>query len=51
MKKFTPTLFIGINESVLHYETCVLAKSHRATYSPTNSNKSVIPFELICFDV
>ena len=46
-----PTLFIGINESVLRCETCVLAKSHRATYSPSFSNKSIIPFELIHSDV
>ena len=35
----------------MSYETCVLAKSHRATYSPSFSNKSVIPFELIHSDV
>ncbi|KAM7531145.1 hypothetical protein LguiB_034555 [Lonicera macranthoides] len=46
-----PTLFIDINESVLYCETCVLAKSHCATYSPSFSNKSIIPFELIHSDV
>ncbi|PRQ17544.1 putative RNA-directed DNA polymerase [Rosa chinensis] len=51
MKKYMPTLFIGVNESVLRCETCVLAKSHRATYPPSFSNKSVIPFELIHSDV
>ncbi|PRQ58292.1 putative RNA-directed DNA polymerase [Rosa chinensis] len=51
MRKTMPTLFIGVDESVLHCETCVLAKSHRATYSPSISNKSVIPFELIHSDV
>ncbi|PRQ21141.1 putative RNA-directed DNA polymerase [Rosa chinensis] len=51
MKTTMPTLFIGVNESALRCETCVLAKSHRATYSPRVSNKSVIPFELIHSDV
>ncbi|PRQ29721.1 putative RNA-directed DNA polymerase [Rosa chinensis] len=51
MKTTMPTLFIGVNESALRCETCVLAKSHRATYSPRMSNKSVIPFELIHSDV
>ncbi|XP_062009190.1 putative F-box protein At3g52320 isoform X2 [Rosa rugosa] len=44
MRKTMPTLFIGVDESVLHCETCVLAKSHRATYSPSVSNKSAIHF-------
>ena len=51
MKKSIPTLFIGVSETVLHCETCVLAKSHRITYSPSISNKSTIPFELIHSDV
>ncbi|PRQ49627.1 putative RNA-directed DNA polymerase [Rosa chinensis] len=51
MKTTMPTLFIGVNESALRCETYVLAKSHRATYSPRVSNKSVIPFELIHSDV
>lgn len=36
-----------MTKSVLHCETCVLAKSHGATYSSITSNKSVIHFELI----
>ena len=51
MKKSMPSLFIGVDESVLHCETCVLGKSHRSTYSPRISNKSVVPFELIHSDV
>ena len=47
MKKSMPSLFIGVDESVLHCETCVLGKSHRSTYSSRVSNKSDIPFELI----
>lgn len=46
-----PTLFISMNKSILCYETCVLAKSHRATYSIINFNKSAIHFELIYYDV
>ena len=46
-----PTLFIGVDESTFHCETCVLAKSHRVTYSLSIFNKSVIPFELIHSDV
>ena len=46
-----PTLFIGVDESVLRYETCVLNKIHRTTYSPSISNKSSVPFELIHSDV
>ncbi|PRQ56213.1 putative RNA-directed DNA polymerase [Rosa chinensis] len=51
MKTTMPTLFLGVNKSALRCETCVLAKSHRATYSPRVSNKSSIPFELIHSDV
>ena len=51
MKKSMPSLFICVDESVLHYETCVLGKSHRSTYSSRISNESVIPFELIHSDV
>lgn len=51
MKKSIPTLFINVNESSLHCETCVLAKRHRATYSLSNSNKSVIHFKLTHSDV
>ena len=51
MKKTMHTLFIGVDESVLRCETCVLAKCHRATYSPSISNKSILSFELIHSDV
>ena len=47
MKQSMHSLFIGVDESVLHCETYVLGKSHRSTYSPRKSVKSVIPFELI----
>lgn len=50
MKKSMPSLFIGITESVLHCETCVLAKSHRVSY-PLSYSKSSIPFEIIHSDV
>ncbi|PRQ52211.1 putative GAG-pre-integrase domain-containing protein [Rosa chinensis] len=32
MKTTMPTLFIGVNESALRCETCVLAKSHRRAH-------------------
>ena len=51
MKKSMPNLFISVDESLLCCETCVLGKSHRSTYSPSTSNKRIIPFELIHSDV
>ena len=51
MKKLMPSLFLGIKESSLHCETCVLAKSHRVSYPSSLHNKSTMPFELIHSDV
>ncbi len=50
MKKSMPSLFFGIKESSLHCETCVFAKSHKSSYSPSFSS-SFAPFELIHSDV
>ena len=50
MKKLMPSLFIAMNVSDFHCETCVLAKSHRVSYPPSIS-QSAIPFELIHSDV
>ena len=50
MKKSMPSLFFGIKESSLHIETCVFAKSHKSSYSPSFSSSSA-PFELIHSDV
>lgn len=49
MKRFIPSLFI--NESFLYCETCFQAKSHQIRYPSSFSNKSIIPFEMIDFDV
>lgn len=37
MKKLMPSLFIAMNVSAFHCETCVLAKSHRVSYPPSIS--------------
>ena len=50
MKKSMSSLFFGIKESSLHCETCVFAKSHKSSYSPSFSSSSA-PFELIHSDV
>ena len=50
MKKLMSSLFLGIKESSLHCETCVFAKSHKSSYSPSFSSSST-PFELIHSDV
>nr|XP_011465358.1 PREDICTED: uncharacterized protein LOC105351732 [Fragaria vesca subsp. vesca] len=50
MKKSMPSLFLGIHESILHCETCALAKSHRSSY-PLSFHSSTMPFELIHSDV
>lgn len=42
MKKSMSSLFFGINDSTLCYETCVLAKSHRASYPPSVNDKSYV---------
>jgi hypothetical protein len=51
MRKTMPSFFVGIDESSLHCETCVLAKSHRVNYPLSLSNKSSMPFEIIHSDV
>ena len=50
MKKSMPSLFFEIKESSLHCETCVFAKSHKSSYSPSFSSSSE-SFELIHSDV
>jgi transposase InsO family protein len=50
MKHLFPDLFSNILIFDLKCETCILAKSHRATY-PLSMNKSMVPFALIHSDV
>jgi hypothetical protein len=45
-----PDLFSDVETSELNCDTCILAKSHRATY-PLSINKSDTPFSLIHSDV
>ena len=45
-----PDLFVGCSVSDFKCDTCILAKSHRVSY-PLNSNKSIVPFGLVCSDV
>jgi transposase InsO family protein len=46
MKHLFPDLFSNISIFDLKCETCIIAKSHRATY-PLSMNKSMVPFALI----
>ncbi|KAB2632563.1 polyprotein (retrotrasposon protein) [Pyrus ussuriensis x Pyrus communis] len=50
LRHMLPSLFSGINESDLHCEVCILAKSHRASFPPS-MNKRALPFELVHSDV
>lgn len=50
LKHVFPTLFSGLSDLDFKCDTCILAKSHRATY-PLSLNQSRIPFELIHSDV
>ena len=46
LQKLLPSLFNNILESSLKFDVCTLAKSHRASYSPS-LHKRTIMFELI----
>ena len=50
LRRMLPSLFSGINESDLHCEVCILAKSHRALFPPS-MNKRPFPFDLVHSDV
>lgn len=50
MKHLFPDLFSSMSLFDFKCETCILAKSHRATY-PLSMNKSNVPFALIHSDV
>ena len=50
MKYLFPDLFSKLLDSGFKCDTCILAKSHRVSYS-TSLNKSDIPFSLIHSDV
>ncbi|CAL2237877.1 unnamed protein product [Prunus armeniaca] len=50
LRRLLPSLFNGINESDLHCEVCILAKSHRASFPPS-MNKRPFPFDLVHSDV
>jgi len=50
LKHVLPDLFMNTQISDLKCDTCILAKSHRATY-PLSMNKSDTPFALINSDV
>ena len=50
LRKLLPSLFGNISNSSLKCNVCTLAKSHRASYSPS-LHKRTIPFELIHSDV
>jgi hypothetical protein len=50
LRHLFPDLFSDVETSELNCDTCILAKSHRATYS-LSMNKSDIPFALIHSDV
>ncbi|CAL8156129.1 unnamed protein product [Prunus armeniaca] len=50
LRHMLPSKFHEINESDLHCEVCILAKSHRASF-PSSKNKSLLPFELVHLDV
>jgi hypothetical protein len=50
LRHLFPNLFSNIETSEFNCHTCILAKSHRATY-PLSMNKSDTPFALIHSDV
>ncbi|KAI5314961.1 hypothetical protein L3X38_044137 [Prunus dulcis] len=49
-KKLFPSLFYSLDVSSFQCDTCELAKSHRVPF-PLSSNKSLIPFSLVHYDV
>ena len=50
LKHLLPGLFSKVSHLNFKCDTCILAKSHRASY-PLSMNKSMIPFDLIHSDV
>jgi len=50
MKHLFPSLFSSISIIDFKCETCIMAKSHKASY-PLSLNKSMVPFDLIHSDV
>ena len=50
LRHLFPNLFSNVETSEFNCDTCILAKSHRATY-PLSMNKSDTPFSLIHSDV
>ena len=50
LKHLLPSLFSKVTHLNFKCDTCILAKSHRASY-PLSMNKSMIPFYLIHSDV
>ena len=50
MKHLFPSLFRTCSDSEFKCETCVMAKSHRASF-PVSDSKATLPFDLIHSDV
>ncbi|CAL8102595.1 unnamed protein product [Prunus armeniaca] len=50
LRHLFPALFCGVNEYAFQCQTCILAKSHRVSYSPS-CNKRLMPFDLVHSDV
>ena len=50
LRHLLPSLFSNITHSDFKCDTCILAKSHRASY-PMSMNKSMTPFALVHSDV
>ncbi|CAL2267942.1 unnamed protein product [Prunus armeniaca] len=50
LKKLFPSLFSSLSVSSFQCDTCELAKSHRVPF-PLSSNKSLVMFSLVHFDV
>ena len=50
MKHLFPSLFRTCSDSEFKCETCVMAKSHRASF-PISDSKATLPFDLIHSDV
>ena len=50
LKRLFPSLFAKCDASSFHCDVCEQAKSHHVPF-PLSSNKSLVPFMLIHFDV
>ncbi|KAI5323859.1 hypothetical protein L3X38_032932 [Prunus dulcis] len=50
LKNLFPSLFSSLDVSSFQCDTCEMAKSHRVSF-PLSSNKSLVPFSLVHFDV